>query len=177
MTNLAQTPEQAAVVLPWLTKRSGDSRRVPVRSELVLPKISLVIPTLNESMNLPWLMPRIPYWVHEVIIVDGRSTDNTVETARRLRGEQRVFEAGGRGPVVSRHGSGVPSRIRGFHFTLKILRPRGAGKKKRRIAAALFLHDDPRGIVCRQNDLRSDRPIQRGGWYETSLQPHSEARS
>jgi glycosyltransferase involved in cell wall biosynthesis len=61
-----------------------------VRSELVLPKISLVIPTLNESMNLPWLMPRIPYWVHEVIIVDGRSTDNTVETARRLRGDVRI---------------------------------------------------------------------------------------
>jgi len=56
----------------------------------VLPSISLVIPTLNEARNLPWLMPRIPAWVSEVIIVDGRSTDDTVAVARQLRPDVRI---------------------------------------------------------------------------------------
>lgn len=46
--------------------------------------ISVVIPTLNEAKNLPHVLPRIPGFVDEVVIVDGRSTDNTVEVAQRL---------------------------------------------------------------------------------------------
>lgn len=57
---------------------------------LDLPRVSVIIPTLNEAKNLPWLLPRIPAWVHEIIIVDGRSTDNTVEIARQLRPDVRV---------------------------------------------------------------------------------------
>jgi glycosyltransferase involved in cell wall biosynthesis len=60
-----------------------------VRS-LALPRVSFVVPTLNEAKNLPWLLPRIPNWAHEVIIVDGRSTDDTVAVARRLREEVKV---------------------------------------------------------------------------------------
>ena len=56
----------------------------------VLPSISVVIPTLNEGKNLPWLMPRIPSWVSEVIIVDGCSTDNTVDIALELRPDARI---------------------------------------------------------------------------------------
>lgn len=47
-------------------------------------EVSVVIPTLNEAKNLPHVLPRIPAWVSEVIIVDGRSTDNTIEVAREL---------------------------------------------------------------------------------------------
>ncbi|MEA2948806.1 MAG: hypothetical protein QOI40_4136, partial [Alphaproteobacteria bacterium] len=57
---------------------------------LALPRVSFVVPTLNEAKNLPWLLPRIPEWVHEVIIVDGRSTDDTVAVARRLREDVKV---------------------------------------------------------------------------------------
>jgi glycosyltransferase involved in cell wall biosynthesis len=57
---------------------------------LALPRVSFVVPTLNEAKNLPWLLPRIPDWAHEVIIVDGRSTDDTVAVARRLREDVRV---------------------------------------------------------------------------------------
>lgn len=49
-----------------------------------LPSVSVVIPTLNEAKNLPLLLPRIPKWIDEVIIVDGRSTDETVDVARAL---------------------------------------------------------------------------------------------
>lgn len=55
-----------------------------------LPRVSFVIPTLNEAKNLPCLLPRIPAWAHELIIIDGRSTDGTVEVARRLCPDVRI---------------------------------------------------------------------------------------
>nr|WP_233285456.1 glycosyltransferase family 2 protein [Bradyrhizobium acaciae] len=55
-----------------------------------MPRVSFVVPTLNEAKNLPWLLPRIPTWAHEVIIVDGRSTDDTVAVARGLREDIKV---------------------------------------------------------------------------------------
>jgi glycosyltransferase involved in cell wall biosynthesis len=60
-------------------------------------RVSVVIPTLNEAENLPHVLPRIPNWVDEVLIVDGYSTDNTVEVARALYPEVRVIMQQGRG--------------------------------------------------------------------------------
>jgi glycosyltransferase involved in cell wall biosynthesis len=57
---------------------------------LALPRVSFILPTLNEAKNLPCLLPRIPAWAHEVIIVDGRSTDGTVEVARQVRSDIRI---------------------------------------------------------------------------------------
>ena len=34
-------------------------------------RVSVVIPALNEAANLPHVLPRIPPWVHEVLLVDG----------------------------------------------------------------------------------------------------------
>jgi glycosyltransferase involved in cell wall biosynthesis len=51
---------------------------------ITLPSVSFVIPTLNEAENLPHVLPRIPAWAHEIIIVDGRSTDKTIEVALNL---------------------------------------------------------------------------------------------
>jgi glycosyltransferase involved in cell wall biosynthesis len=52
--------------------------------------VSVVIPTLNEEDNLAHVLPRIPAWIDEVIIVDGRSTDNTVNVARALLPRVRI---------------------------------------------------------------------------------------
>jgi glycosyltransferase involved in cell wall biosynthesis len=57
----------------------------------------VIIPTLNEEKNLPHVLPRIPTWVHEVIIVDGYSTDRTVALARELWPSVRVVNQPGRG--------------------------------------------------------------------------------
>ena len=59
--------------------------------------VSVVIPTLNEAENLPHVLPRLPAGLHEVILVDGHSTDGTIEVARRLRPDVRVVTQSGRG--------------------------------------------------------------------------------
>ncbi len=60
-------------------------------------RVSVVVPALNEAENLPHVLPRIPGWVHEVVLVDGRSTDDTVAVAREVRPGIRIVEQQGRG--------------------------------------------------------------------------------
>ncbi|GAB3263455.1 glycosyltransferase family 2 protein [Nocardioides dilutus] len=45
------------------------------------PRISIVVPALNEARNLEAVLPTLPP-VHEVILVDGGSVDGTVEAAQ-----------------------------------------------------------------------------------------------
>jgi glycosyltransferase involved in cell wall biosynthesis len=54
------------------------------------PKVSVVIPTLNEARNLPHVFAKLPAGLHEVIVVDGHSVDDTVATARELRPDVRI---------------------------------------------------------------------------------------
>jgi glycosyltransferase involved in cell wall biosynthesis len=62
-----------------------------------LGKVSVIIPALNEAENLKHVLPRIPNWVDEVVLVDGNSTDNTVDIARSLRPDIRIVQQQGRG--------------------------------------------------------------------------------
>ncbi|HWE54170.1 MAG TPA: glycosyltransferase family 2 protein [Acidimicrobiales bacterium] len=59
--------------------------------------VSVVIPTLNEELNLPDVLSRIPAGVAEVIVVDGNSTDRTVEVARRMRPDAVIVMQQGKG--------------------------------------------------------------------------------
>jgi len=52
---------------------------------MLLSSVSVVIPALNEERNIRHVLARIPKDVHEVILVDGNSVDNTVEVARKVR--------------------------------------------------------------------------------------------
>lgn len=73
---------------------SGRERVIPSRqrrntdlagfSPLNGTTVSVIVPAMNEELNLPHVLPRIPKWVTEVILVDGNSTDRTVEVARQL---------------------------------------------------------------------------------------------
>ena len=48
------------------------------------PTVSVVIPTLNEARNLPFVVNTIPPLVDEIIVVDGHSHDDTTRVARTL---------------------------------------------------------------------------------------------
>lgn len=61
------------------------------------PRVSVVVPTRNEARNLPHVFRDMPPDVHEVILVDGHSTDGTVEAARLLWPSVVVVHQEGRG--------------------------------------------------------------------------------
>lgn len=61
------------------------------------PKTTVLICTLNEEKNLSHVLPEIPSWVNEIILVDGKSTDGTVEIARKLRSDIKVLYQQNRG--------------------------------------------------------------------------------
>ncbi len=53
------------------------------------PTITVIIPTKNEADNLLAVLPALPP-VHEVILVDGNSTDGTIEAARSVLPDIKV---------------------------------------------------------------------------------------
>jgi glycosyltransferase involved in cell wall biosynthesis len=61
------------------------------------PKITVLICALNEEEGLPYVLPKIPDEVDEVLLVDGHSDDLTVEVAKRLRPDIRVLSQPGEG--------------------------------------------------------------------------------
>ncbi len=69
---------QASASVPWL-------------------RVSVVIPALNEARNLPHVFARLPPDVHEVIVVDGHSVDDTIAVAKQLRPEVRIVLQSRRG--------------------------------------------------------------------------------
>ncbi|GAA2725900.1 hypothetical protein GCM10010439_27050 [Actinocorallia aurantiaca] len=79
LMNTQQSLGSAALTRPSRRNRLELSRR---RTQW--PTVTAVIPTLNEADNLRWLLPRLAS-VDEVVIVDGESTDGTVEVVRLLR--------------------------------------------------------------------------------------------
>ncbi|MBK8435497.1 MAG: glycosyltransferase family 2 protein [Austwickia sp.] len=59
------------------------------RGSLTPPLVSVVVPAMNEARNLEIILPQLPE-VHEVILVDGNSVDDTVEVARRILPDVKV---------------------------------------------------------------------------------------
>lgn len=66
------------------------------------PRISVVIPTLNEEKNLAHVLPKIQEWIDEVVLVDGYSSDQTIKVARELCPNVRVVmqEGSGKGAAL-----------------------------------------------------------------------------
>jgi glycosyltransferase involved in cell wall biosynthesis len=93
VSTLARWPEAAPRVAP------AD----PDRAASAWPQVSVVIPTFNEELNLPFVFKRLPAGLHEVILVDGHSADHTIEVARRLRPDVHVVLQNGRGKGAALH--------------------------------------------------------------------------
>ncbi len=60
-------------------------------------RVSVVVPTLNEAENLPHILPLLAEYGYEVIVVDGGSTDGTLDVARRLAPEAVLLQQSGKG--------------------------------------------------------------------------------
>ncbi|GAA3070607.1 hypothetical protein GCM10020000_63930 [Streptomyces olivoverticillatus] len=75
-----------------------SGRYRPVTSQFAIaPPVSVVIPAMNEAENLPYVFKTLPDWIHEVVLVDGNSTDDTVRVARDLYPDVKVVEQRGKG--------------------------------------------------------------------------------
>lgn len=60
-------------------------------------RVTVLICARNEAENLPHVLPFIPDFVDEVLMIDGHSTDETVAVARRLRPGIRILQQPGTG--------------------------------------------------------------------------------
>jgi glycosyltransferase involved in cell wall biosynthesis len=88
----ATAPREASAEQP----ASNGAAAAPTVAQMGV-KVSVVIPTLDEAENLPHVFARLPSGLHEVIVVDGHSTDDTVTVARRLRPDALILTQSGRG--------------------------------------------------------------------------------
>jgi len=79
--------------VPFLARRWADH----------LPSVSVVVPTLNEEANIGHVLRHMPGWVDEVVVVDGRSVDRTVELARETRPDVTIVleRTPGKGAALS----------------------------------------------------------------------------
>lgn len=78
----------------------------PRRGSTSSPRVSVVVPTLNEAKNLPYVFEKLSaHDIYEVILVDGYSTDDTVKVAQSLRPDIKVVTQTRRGKGNAlRHG-------------------------------------------------------------------------
>jgi hypothetical protein len=109
----------------------GQDRRSTRRT-----KVSVVVPAMNEGRNIGQVLSELPEDLHEVILVDGNSKDDTVEAARAAYPEIRVMVQSGRGKgdafrtgfaavtgnlivMLDADGSAMPSEIPSFVAALE----------------------------------------------------------
>ncbi|HET7574094.1 MAG TPA: glycosyltransferase family 2 protein [Solirubrobacterales bacterium] len=80
-----------------LASRSSMPYQGSDRRQSRKTKVSVVVPAMNEGKNIGHVLAELPREIHEVILVDGNSTDDTIEAARAAYPEIRVLTQSGRG--------------------------------------------------------------------------------
>jgi hypothetical protein len=80
-----------------LASRDAIPYKGPDRRATRKTRVSVVVPAMNEEYNIGHVLSELPDGLHEVILVDGNSTDNTIEAARQAYPEIRVTTQSGRG--------------------------------------------------------------------------------
>lgn len=80
-----------------LAARGAVPYKGPDRRDTRKTKVSVVVPAMNEEKNIGHVLSELPEGLHEVILVDGNSKDNTIEAARQAYPGIRVTTQSGRG--------------------------------------------------------------------------------
>jgi hypothetical protein len=80
-----------------LSSRGSVPYTGPDRRRLRNTQVSVVVPAMNEGKNIGHVLSQLPDDLHEVILVDGNSKDDTVEAARLACPAIRVLTQSGRG--------------------------------------------------------------------------------
>jgi Glycosyl transferase family 2 len=84
--------EVEALAVHGTVPYTGPDRRSTRRT-----KVSVVVPAMNEEQNIGHVLRGLPEGLHEVILVDGNSKDETIAAARQAYPEIRVLSQSGRG--------------------------------------------------------------------------------
>jgi Glycosyl transferase family 2 len=84
--------EVEALATRQATPYTGPDRRASRKT-----KVSVVVPAMNEAQNIGHVLKQLPENLHEVILIDGNSEDNTIEAARQAYPSIRVLVQSGRG--------------------------------------------------------------------------------
>ena len=72
-------------------------RRSSEKESRARPRVSLILPALNEADGLAAILPRVPDVVDDVIVVNGPSTDATLQVVADMCPEAVVVQQLGRG--------------------------------------------------------------------------------
>jgi hypothetical protein len=80
-----------------LSSRGSVPYTGPDRRRSRNTQVSVVVPAMNEGRNIGHVLEQLPDDLHEVILVDGNSKDDTIEAARQAYPEIRVLTQSGRG--------------------------------------------------------------------------------
>jgi glycosyltransferase involved in cell wall biosynthesis len=64
---------------------------------LRFPRVSVVIPAKNEAPNLPHVFGTVPSWVDEIVFVDGKSADDSIDVVRRICPAAKIVRQQGQG--------------------------------------------------------------------------------
>ncbi|MCB1380886.1 MAG: glycosyltransferase family 2 protein [Alphaproteobacteria bacterium] len=129
-------------------------------------KVSVIVPTKSEAANLPIVLPRIPGWVHELILVDGNSADGTVEVAKRLRPDVIVVpqDRPGKGAALR---CGFAAARGDIVVTLDADGSADPGEMPLFVGALLAGHDVAKGTRFAQGGTSEDITVIRrlGNWF------------
>jgi hypothetical protein len=81
-----------ALAAPGAVPYTGPDRRQTRKT-----RVSVVVPAMNEAQNIGHVLRQLPEDLHEVILVDGNSQDETIDAARSAHPAIRVLTQSGRG--------------------------------------------------------------------------------
>lgn len=128
----------------------------------MLPSVSVIIPTLDEAAHLPQALASVERGPGvEVIVVDGGSTDGTVQLARQQGADRVIQSQRSRARQMNAGAAAAQGQVLQFLHADTRLEPGAMGALRRAML-------DPR-VVGGAMRLRIDSPLRRVRWVAPAV--------